>query len=163
MNFKDIQDPKVSRVRNAKYQALTVGAVCTDGSCVTEDAQTFVVFAPYASHAVTKGESLKCRDCHLIPDGNGGYEGSAAVARYLTEGRVTTTVWNPNAGIAGLLEGPKGVFPLPPDWIFADGTKGRLDMDFAYYLGNTTNLVPKDPEGDDLAFLKTGPDRGHMP
>jgi hypothetical protein len=88
------------------------------------------------------------------------------VARYLTEGKVTTTVWNPaagTAGTAGLLEGPKGIIPLPPDWSSADGTKGTLDMDFAYYRGNTTDAVTKDPEGDDWAFLKTGPDRGHMP
>jgi hypothetical protein len=162
MNFKDIQDPTLTRVRSANYQSLTVGAVCTDGSCATENAQTFTVFAPYASHSVTKGEGLKCRDCHVIRV-PGGYEGNAAVVEYLTKGTVTTTVWNPGAGIAGLLEGPKGIIPLPPDWISADGTKGTLDMDFAYYLGNTTNLVTKDLEGDDWAFLKTGPDRGHMP
>ena len=169
MNFKDIQDPKVTRVRAANYQSLTVGAVCTTDEttgariCDTGDAQTFAVFAPYASHSVTKGENLRCRDCHVIPNGSGGYEGNAAVARYLTEGKVTTTVWNPDAGIAGLLESPTGIIPLPPDWISECGTKGTLDMDFAYYLGNTTDAVTKDLEGDDWAFLKTGPDRGHMP
>ncbi len=61
MNFKDIQDPEVTKVRTATYQSLTVGAVCEDGECETERAQTFVVFALYASHSVTRGEELVSR------------------------------------------------------------------------------------------------------
>lgn len=163
MNFKDIQDSEVTKVRTANYQSLTVGAVCEDGVCDTENAQTFVVFAPFASHSVTKGEEVKCRDCHVIRDGKGGYEGNPAVVEYLTKGTVTTTTWNPDEGIAGMLEGPTGIIPLPHDWIKEDGTKGVLNMDFVYYLGNTTDPVTKNPAGDDWAFLKTGPDRGHTP
>ena len=127
---------------------------------MTDGAQTFVVFAPYASHSVTRGEELMCRDCHVIADGDGGYEGNAAVAQYLTDGTVTTTTWNDETA---LLEGPAGIIPLPHDWISEDGEKGALDMDFAYYLGNTTDPVTKNPAGDQWDFLKTGPDRGHMP
>ena len=168
MNFRDIQNPAITKVRTATYQSLTVGAVCEDGTCATDDAQTFVVFAPYASHSVTKGEDLDCLDCHVTDDGNGGYEGNPAVAQYLTEGTVTTTSWNPDPDPTvedepGLLEGPTGIIPLPHDWISEEGTKGSLDMDFVYYLGNTTDPVAKNPEGDQWDFLKTGPDRGHMP
>jgi hypothetical protein len=152
MNFKDIQDPKVTKVRPANYQSLTVGAVCTGGSCAAENPQSFAVFAPYASHSVIKGENLRYRDCQLIPNGSQGCEGNAAVARYLTEGQVATTLWNPNPGFAGLLVGPNGIIPLSPDWISEEGTKCALDMDFAYHLGNATNPVTKDPEGDDSAF-----------
>jgi hypothetical protein len=163
MNFKDIQtgEPKV---RSANYQSLTVGAVCTgpedDRVCDTDNAQTFVVFAPYAAHSVTKAGELMCRDCHVIPDGEGGYEGNPAVAQYLSEGTVTTTTWNSSTN---LLEGPTGIIPLPHDWISETGGKGKLDMDFVYYLGNTDDPVTKNPAGDQWDFLKTGPDRGHMP
>ena len=160
MNFPDIQTG-VPKVRTANYQSLTVGAVCVDGECETENAKTFVVFAPFASHSVTKGEELKCRDCHVVSDGNGGYEGNPAMVQYLTEGTVTTTKWNPDASVAGMLEGPSGTIPIPHDW--APGQGGALKMDFAYYLGNTEDPVVKDPDGDEWAFLKTGPDGGHMP
>ena len=160
MNFKDIQNPAMIKVRTGNYQSLTVGAVCVDGECDTEDAKTFVVFAPYASHSVTKAETLECMDCHVKRVEGGGYEGNPALVQYLTEGKVTTTVWNPETN---LLEGPNGIIPLPYDWISASGEKGALDMDFVYYLGNTTDPVTKNPAGDDWAFLKTGPDRGHMP
>ena len=160
MNFKDIQDPGVTKVRTATYQSLTVGAVCEDGACDTEDAQTFVVFAPYAAHSVTRGEELMCRDCHVIPDGNGGYEGNPALVQYLTEGTVTTTTWNASTR---LLDGPTGIIPLPHDWISETDEKGSLDMDFVYYLGNTDDPVTKNPAGDLWDYLKTGPDRGHMP
>ena len=102
-----------------------------------------------------------CRDCHVVSDDNGGYEGNPAIVEYLTEGTVTTTTWNPDAGVAGLLEGPTGTIPLPHDWAPDQG--GALKMDFVYYLGNTTDPVTKNPTGDQWAFLKTGPDRGHMP
>ena len=161
MNFKDIQNPEVTKVRTASYQSLTVGAVCEDGDCKTEEAQTFVVFAPYASHSVTRADELECMDCHVKENDDGGYEGNPALVKYLTEGTVTTTTWNPDAGVAGLLEGPTGIIPLPHDWAPQDG--GSLAMDFAYYLGNTTDPVTKNPEGDKWAFLKTGPDRGHAP
>jgi hypothetical protein len=163
MNFEDIKtgEPKV---RTATYQSLTVGAVCEDSVCdfdPEEDTQTFVVFAPYAAHSVTKAEELKCRDCHVIPDGKGGYEGNPAVVQYLSEGTVTTTTWNPDAGVAGLLEGPTGIIPLPHDWAPDNG--GALAMDFVHYLGNPEDDVTKNPAGDQWAFLKTGPDRGQMP
>ena len=161
MNFKDIQNPEVTKVRTANYQSLTVGAVCVDGTCDTEDAQTFVVFAPYASHSVTRAETLECLDCHVKEAEDGGYIGNPALIEYLTQGTVTTTTWNPDAGVAGLLEGPSGIIPLPYDWEPDKG--GALKMDFAYYLGNTTDPVTKNPDGDDWAFLKTGPDRGHTP
>jgi hypothetical protein len=160
MNFKDIQDPDVTKVRTATYQSLTVGAVCVNGACDTADAQTFAVFAPYAAHSVSRGEELRCRDCHVVEDGDGGYAGNPAVVQYLAEGTVTTTTWN---DVTGLLDGPSGIIPLPHDWIAADGAKGALDMDFAYYLGNTDDPVTKNPAGDMWDFLKTGPDRGHMP
>jgi len=99
----------------------------------------------------------------VIPDGNGGYDGNPAVVQYLNEGTVTTTTWNPDAGVVGMLEGPTGIIPLPHDWISETGGKGKLDMDFVYYLGNTSDPVTKNPAGDQWAFLKTGPDRGHMP
>jgi hypothetical protein len=164
MNFKDIQNPEVTKVRTATYQSLTVGAVCTGPDdnrvCDTDGAQTFAVFAPYAAHSVTRGEELMCRDCHVINDGNGGYEGNPALVQYLTEGTVTTTTWNDSTD---LLDGPSGIIPLPHDWISETGEKGSLDMDFVYYLGNTDDLVTKNPAGDQWDFLKTGPDRGHMP
>jgi hypothetical protein len=160
MNFPDIQTGE-SRVRTATYQSLTVGAVCEGGVCNTDGAQTFTVFAPYAAHAVTKAEALMCRDCHVVPDGNGGYEGNPALAQYLTEGVVQTTQWNHETQ---LLEGPAGIIPLPSDWApTASGDPGSLAMDFVYYLGNTTDPVTRNPEGDQWTFLKTGPDRGHMP
>ncbi len=161
MNFKDIQAPEVTKVRTANYQSLTVGAVCEDGFCKTEKAKTFVVFAPFASHSVTRGEELKCRDCHVVWDkDNKVYEGNPAVAQYLTKGTVTTTTWNPETK---LLEGPSGIIPLPHDWITETGEKGVLDMDFVYWLGDTTDPVTKNPAGDQWTFLKTGPDRGHTP
>jgi hypothetical protein len=161
MNFKDIQDPTVTKVRAATYQSLTVGAVCTGSEdnrvCDTENAQTFTVFAPYAAHAVTRGEELKCLDCHAVWNGL-GCEGNPAVCQYDNERIVETTHWNNETN---LLEGPTGIIPIPPDW--APDSGGALDMDFVYYLGNTTDPVTKNLEGDDWAFLKTGPDRGHMP
>ena len=160
MNFEGHQTDG-PKIHTANYQSLTVGAVCVDGDCETEDVQTFVVFAPFASHSVTRGEEIMCRDCHVVSDGNGGYEGNPAIVEYLTEGTVTTTTWNPDAGVAGLLEGPTGIIPLPHDWAPDQG--GALKMDFVYYLGNTTDPVTKNPAGDQWAFLKTGPDRGHMP
>jgi hypothetical protein len=33
MNFKDIQNPDMTKVRTATYQSLTVGTVCVDGAC----------------------------------------------------------------------------------------------------------------------------------
>jgi hypothetical protein len=171
MNFKDIQDPSVTKVRSATYQSLTVGAVCVDGNCDTEGAQTFAVFAPYAAHAVIKGEELGCMDCHAAPDGNGGYVGNPEVVRYFTDGYVQATKWNEGANCSGsdpgvdpatgCLEGPAGIIPVPHDWLPDDG--GALMMDFAYYLGNTTDPVQKNPAGDQWDFLKTGPDAGHMP
>lgn len=157
MNFEDIQtgEPKV---RSASYQSLTVGAVCSDGVCDTGNAQTFVVFAPYAAHSVTKAEELECLDCHVRRTGKGQFEGNPAVIQYLTEGTVTTTTWNPETK---MLEGPTGIIPVPHDW--APGEGGALEMDFVYYLGNPTDPVTKNPAGDQWAFLKTGPDRGHMP
>jgi len=114
-----------------------------------------------------------CRDCHVIDDGDGGYEGNPAAAQWLTNGVVETTKWNPTGNCVdpdasgdGCLEGPTGIIPVPPDWL-ADETgepgTGSLQMDFVYYLGNTTDPVTKNPDGDQWAFLKTGPDRGHMP
>lgn len=158
MNFQDIQDPDVTKVRSATYQSLTVGATCVDGVCDADEAQTFAVFAPYAAHAVTRGENLKCRDCHVTPDGNGGYEGNPALAQYLSEGIVETTHWNTETN---LLEGPTGIIPLPHDWAPDDEGGGSLAMDFVYFLGNTDAGITKNP--DEWAFLKTGPDRGQMP
>jgi hypothetical protein len=163
MNYKDIQDPDVTKVRTATYQSLTIGADCVDGVCEfdpedTSDVQTFAVFAPYAAHSVTRGEDLECLDCHVADDGNGGYEGNPAVAQYLTEGIVETTRWNAETN---LLEGPTGIIPVPHDWTPDNGA--ALKMDFVYYLGNTTDPVSKNLEGDQWDFLKEGPDRGHMP
>ena len=62
---------------------------------------------------------------------------------------------------AGCLEGPAGIIPVPPNWLPADG--GTLRMDFVHYLGDTTDPVTRNPAGDQWAFLKTGPDAGHMP
>jgi len=63
-----------------------VGAVCVDGECETDGAQTFVVFALYAAHSVTKGEDVECLD--FRSDRN--LVGNPAAIQYLTKRTITT-------------------------------------------------------------------------
>jgi len=98
--------------------------------------QSFYVLAPYYSHAVTT--DISCSDCH----------NNAAIREYSDTGAITVTEYR-----EGVLQGPSGVIPVPPDWETA------LKLDFLDYTGDAS-----DPQTDAelWRYLKTGADLTQM-
>ncbi|MEA3278961.1 MAG: hypothetical protein U9Q81_27445 [Pseudomonadota bacterium] len=150
------------KVRTASYQSLTWGTsdLDTSGEPAGEDVEdvAFYVLAPYSTHTITEAENLRCRDCHVVVRGNNPDNlrvfGNAALKEYLSTGYMTVSQWDEETG---MLLAPQGVIPVPPDW------EDALLFDFAYYLGEPTDPVVKDPEGTTWDHLEPETVGMHMP
>ncbi|MGA7986038.1 MAG: JDVT-CTERM domain-containing protein, partial [Burkholderiales bacterium] len=101
--------------------------------------KSFVVFAPYTAHSVTK-KARACADCH----------DNANLKAYSVSGKMAVTHWDASAR---KLRTIGGVVPVPPDWQTA------LTFDHVTYTGDPANPVT-DPNA--WAFAKSGNDLQQM-
>ncbi len=74
------------------------------------------------------------------------------INEYVQTGKITVTRWDDGTK---MLDGPRGVIPIPPDW------KEALQFDFVTYIGDLTAPPSRDPSL--WRFLKSGPDMVDMP
>ena len=122
-------------VRKKSTGKVTTGSM----QSLTYEGNSFYAIGPFQGHTIVKNAKV-CGDCH----------GNAAVTQYFNDGEITVTEWD---DVAGTLNGPTGVIPVPPDWATA------FQLDFVDYLGDPTSGVT-DP--DAWVFLKHGADGTQM-
>lgn len=101
--------------------------------------KSFVVFAPYTAHSVTK-TARPCADCH----------DNVNLRAYSATGKMAITQWDASAN---KLETISGVVPVPPDWQTA------FTFDHVTYTGDPANPVT-DPNA--WTFAKSGNDLQQM-
>ncbi len=97
---------------------------------VTYQGKSFVVISAFHSHTIVR-KGHDCKDCHNSP----------ALTEYEQGGKMTVSRWDQ---ATGKLEGPSGIYPLPPDYATA------LKFDFV------------DLKDGNWVFLKSGADRIQM-
>ncbi len=116
------------KVTTASTQSLTFGD------------KAFVTIAPFFAHTVTR-TGRQCDDCH----------GSAKVKEYFDTGTIRATEF-----ASGVLQGPTGLIPIPPDW------KESLLYDYARYVPE--DLTPTDPPfvAENWAKLEPGEELRQM-
>ncbi|MEJ2636085.1 MAG: T9SS type A sorting domain-containing protein [Calditrichia bacterium] len=127
----------VNRTSDGKVHTATFQSLSYKGN-------SWVAFAPYAAHTITKTDARKCADCHLNFGGQ-----VAAIQEYNTNHLIQFATWNSTDSTLSWLH---GVVPMPADY------QTTFKMDFITYNGD-----PSDPvaPSKNWSFLKSNWD-GHQ-
>lgn len=127
---------KDGKVYPASFQSLTYRG------------KTFVAFAPYTAHAVTR-RGRSCAECHY---GDGYGRDNAAIAQYNAEGVIRFSEWDADTRSLSWM---RGVVPLPKNY------RKTLTMAFLDFEGDPAAPAGKD-EGAWSPLGKDRWDRSHM-
>lgn len=108
----------VNRAKDGKIGTATFQSLSYQGN-------TWVAFAPYSAHTITKNNARVCTDCHV------NYGGSvAAIQQYNSTGHIQFATWNSNDSTLSWLH---GVVPLPADY------QRSFKMDFITFNGDPSS------------------------
>ncbi len=130
-HFESIEENHIKRA----YKPLTgfvILANRADGKIgpmsfqsLTYKGHSFVAFAPFTSHTITKVNARTCTDCH---ENFGGH--IEAIEDYNSTGKIHFATWNETDST---LTWKKGIVPMPVDY------QRSFKMDFLTYNGNTSD------------------------
>jgi hypothetical protein len=126
---------KDNKVHPATFQSLTY------------QGDSFVAFAPYTAHTITRDGARGCPECHVNAPINGS---NPTIEEYNATGEIKFVTWD---DLSGQLTWLQGVVPIPADY------ETTLKMDFITYDGATS-----DPPGPSTNWSPIGTDvwNGHQ-